>query len=95
MTRSYETAVADLIARALLSAGQDCEKLSTTVGSFLNPSTSSRCLLTPAQHRTRAKHLRERDPKRRAAELAELVAHAIEARSRGKKTGRVRVALRS
>ena len=108
MTPSYEKAVADLIVRALLRAGQDCQKLSTAVDSFLNPeritnsahvqylpphwgtlyeltnSTGSRCLLTPAQHRARAKQLRERNPNSRAAELAELAANAIEARSLGK-----------
>lgn len=83
--------VADLIARALLSAGEDCEKLSTAVDSFLNP-TSSRCLQTPAQHRARAKQLRQHDPNSRAADLHELAANAIEARSRGKGWRSTRVA---
>jgi hypothetical protein len=85
MTRSSETAVADLMARALLGAGEDCAKLSTAVDSFLKPATSSCCLLTPAQLRARAKQLRELNPNSRAAELAELAARAIEARSLGGK----------
>jgi hypothetical protein len=72
--------VADLMARALLGAGEDCAKLSTAVDSFLNPATGSRCFQTPAQHRARAKQLREWNPSSRAAELHELAALAIERR---------------
>jgi hypothetical protein len=80
MSDSRNKIVADLMARALLGAGEDCEKLSTAVDGFLNSSTGSRYLMSPAQHRARAKQLREWNPNSRAAELHELAARAIESR---------------
>ena len=94
MIRSRDKAVANLIARALLDAGANASKLSAAVNSFLSSYTTvQRYLMSSAQHRARAKQLRDWNPRSRAAELHDLAAHAIEGRSRGKKTGRVRVAL--
>lgn len=83
MIRSRDKAVADLIARALLDAGANASKLSAAVNSFLSSYTTvQRYLMSSAQHRARAKQLRDWNPRSRAAELHDLAARAIEGRSR-------------
>ena len=86
MDGSRRKTVAQIIARALLDAGADAAKLSATVDSFLRPPTSGqRYLMSPAQHRARAKQLRDQNAKSRAAVVHDLAAWMIEDRLAGPK----------